>query len=193
MKHVLLQQYINSQLSKLGFTTDSDINFVFFWKYRTKEKGVLDEACCCQWWYSKVNYNGITFLTAEHAMMYTKASMFKDPIAMAAILEERHPWTVKAIGRQVQNFVSAQWDNVSYDIVRDVNIAKFQQDKKLNEWIRSLPKNTLFVEASPIDRIWGIGLENDGLVDLTDFSKWQGQNKLGFAITEAFQKITGVK
>lgn len=193
MKQILLQQYIQAQLNKLGFTPQSDIHFVYFWKPKTKEKGIVDAACCCQWWRSKVQYNGTVFATAEHAMMYSKASMFNDKEAMAAILEEPHPWTAKAIGRQVRNFVAAQWDEVGYQTVRDINLAKFKQDKRLTAWMKTLPKNTVFVEASPLDRIWGIGLEDDGTTDLTNFANWQGQNKLGFAITEVFQELMGIK
>lgn len=193
MKQLLLQQYIQVRLNQLGFTPESDINFVYFWKPKTKQQGVLDEACCCQWWRSPVSYNGIVFRTAEHAMMYSKAVLFNDKEAMVAILEEPHPWTVKAIGRQVRNFVQSRWDEQQYSIIHGINLAKFGQDKRLNAWMKTLPKNTLFVEASPIDRIWGIGLENDGTVDLTDFKNWQGQNKLGFTITDVFQELMGLK
>ena len=193
MKQFLLQQYIQVQLNKLGFTPQSDIHFVYFWKPKTKEKGIVDEACCCQWWRSKVQFNGTVFATAEHAMMYSKAALFNDKEAMKGILEEPHPWTAKAIGRQVRNFNAVKWDDASYEIVRDINLAKFKQDKRLLAWLKSLPRNTLFVEASPLDRIWGIGLGNDGDVDLTNFSNWQGQNKLGFAVTEVFQELIGIK
>ena len=193
MKNILMQQYIRAKLNKLGFTPQSDINFVYFWKPKPKEKGVVDESCCCQWWRSKFTYSNRVFLTAEHAMMFKKAEMFEDVDAMLAIMEEKDPWTVKSIGRQVRNFNAVKWDDASYEIVRDINLAKFKQDKRLLAWLKSLPRNTLFVEASPLDRIWGIGLGNDGDVDLTNFSNWQGQNKLGFAVTEVFQELIGIK
>ncbi len=193
MNQVFLQHYIETQLNKLGLTKESDINFVFFWKPKTKVRGVIDEACCCQWWRAPVKYKGTVFATAEHAMMFSKAKMFNDKIAMAAILEEPHPWTVKTIGRQVQNFVKSQWEDEGIKIVRDINFEKFKQDPRLYKWISQFPKNTLFVEASPLDNEWGIYLENTGKQDLTNFKIWQGKNKLGFAITDAFQELMGYK
>lgn len=193
MKQILLQQYIQVQLNNLGFTPQSDINFVYFWKPRPKERGVVDESCCCQWWRARFNYSNREFPTAEHAMMFKKAEMFEDVDAMLAIMEEKDPWVAKSIGRQVKNFNGPKWDDASYEIVRDINLHKYKQDKRLLAWMRTLPKNTLFVEASPLDRIWGIGLEDNGIVDLTDFSKWQGQNKLGFAITDVFQELMRIK
>lgn len=189
MKHQLMQHYLEDMLSKLGFRTTDDMNMVYFWKPKLKNYGVLDAACCCQWWLSKFTFEGVEFRSAEHAMMYGKAKMFNDPQAMAAILEERHPHAAKAIGRQVRNFNVNTWDTESYELVRAINEAKFTQDPALKKWLMSLPKNTVFVETSPYDRLWGIGLAENEPVDLTNIKNWQGQNKLGFAITEVFQKL----
>ena len=189
MKQQLIQHYVEQKLAELGYTPNSDINYVFFWKPRPKTKGVIDEACCCQWWFSNFNFRGDRHVTAEHAMMYTKAKMFNDNQAMAAIREERQPHAAKAIGRQVRNFDSTIWDNESYALVREINLEKYKQDKRLLDWMKTLPANTVFVEASPFDRIWGIGLADDGTTDLTKPSNWQGLNKLGFAITEVFQEL----
>ena len=166
-------------------------NYVFFWKPRPKTRGVVDEACCCQWWFSKVNVNGVDFPTAEHAMMYGKAELFGDRVAMSAIMEEEQPYAVKAIGRQVKPFNASTWDEKSYDIVLNINREKFNQDQRLKDWLLKQPKNTVFVEASPLDRIWGMGLENNGRVDLTDIRNWRGFNKLGFVITQVHQEMLG--
>lgn len=189
MKHQLVQYYLERMLSKLGFKTTDDMNLVYFWKPKPQQRGVVDAACCCQWWLSKFTFEGVGFRSAEHAMMYGKAKMFNDAQAMAAILEEPHPHAAKAIGRQVQNFDQNQWEMESYKLVREINEAKFTQDPSLKKWLMSLPKNTVIVETSPYDRIWGIGLAENEPVDLTNINNWQGQNKLGFAITEVFQKL----
>lgn len=188
MKQDLIQFYLERKFDDLGLDV-SDVNMVYFWKPRPKERGTIDEACCCQWWFSKFKFEGTVFRTAEHAMMYGKAKMFNDQQAMSAILEELLPHAVKAIGRQVRNFDGTKWDNASYDLVRDINREKFKQDPRLKKWLLSLPDNTVFVEASPFDRIWGIGLGDDGTTDLTNIKNWQGMNKLGFAITEVFQEL----
>lgn len=189
MKQQLIQHFVEQKLAALGYTPKSDMNFVYFWKPRPKTKGVIDEACCCQWWFSNFTFRGMRHATAEHAMMYTKAKMFDDQQAMDAIREERQPHAVKAIGRQVLGFDGAKWDAESYELVRDINLEKYRQDKRLLDWLKTLPKNTVFVEASPFDRIWGIGLADDGTTDLSNIANWQGMNKLGFAITEVFQEL----
>ena len=44
-----------------------------------------------------------------------------------------------------------------------------------------------FVEASPVDSIWGIGMAENN-PDLLDTSRW-GQNLLGKALTELRDKL----
>jgi ribA/ribD-fused uncharacterized protein len=45
-----------------------------------------------------------------------------------------------------------------------------------------LTKNKIFVEASPLDSIWGIGLAEDA-EGIDDPSYWLGLNLLGQALT----------
>lgn len=189
VKDQMTQNFIKTKFEELGLNPNGEINYVFFWAARPKVKGIIDEGCCCQWWFSTTRIDNVNHITAEHAMMYAKAKMFNDEQALSAILESKHPRDVKQIGRQVRPFDPVKWDNESYAIVRNINLEKFRQDKRILPWLLSQPENTVFVEASPYDRIWGIGLANDGKVDLTNPSNWQGYNKLGFAITEVFQQL----
>jgi ribA/ribD-fused uncharacterized protein len=63
------------------------------------------------------------------------------------------------------------------------NIAKFQQNPLLKEFILST-KDQILVEASPDDKIWGIGLSsNDPHIE--DPNCWRGLNLLGLALMEA--------
>ena len=67
------------------------------------------------------------------------------------------------------------------------NLAKFTQNPQLTVWLLSQVETT-FVEASPYDRVWGIGLgEHDPL--RLDRSTWQGTNWLGEAITNVRNDI----
>jgi conserved hypothetical protein, ribA/ribD-fused len=165
--------------------TDKPPIYVGFWKPRTKVKFVIDEACLCNWWRSTFTHAGTQFVTAEHAMMYRKAMLFNDNVAGKAILEERDPWSVKSIGRQVRNFNDHIWQQHCYNIVKDIVRDKFTQDQKLKTYLLSQPENTIFVEASPLDRLWGIGLE----VVPDDYRQWAGYNLLGYAITEVFREM----
>ena len=46
----------------------------------------------------------------------------------------------------------------------------------------------VLVEASPVDRIWGIGMSSDHQ-DIRNPIKWNGLNLLGFALMEARQML----
>jgi ribA/ribD-fused uncharacterized protein len=66
--------------------------------------------------------------------------------------------------------------SISYDIV-------YQKFKK-NEYIQKILLSTedaILVEASPYDKLWGVGLSinND---DIYDNEKWNGANILGYAL-----------
>jgi ribA/ribD-fused uncharacterized protein len=57
---------------------------------------------------------------------------------------------------------------------------KFNQNPLLKEALLNTC-DTIIVEASPVDRIWGIGLTEDDPRAL-DQSTWRGQNLLGITL-----------
>ena len=59
-------------------------------------------------------------------------------------------------------------------------MAKFSQNKQLKEFLLSTSKKVI-VEASPYDKVWGIGMLVDDERASTPV-KWKGENKLGFAL-----------
>lgn len=74
------------------------------------------------------------------------------------------------------------WNNRKFDIVVRGNVLKFMQNPKMLKELMSIDK--LFVEASPYDKIWGIGLnEQDARKTTPEY--WNGENLLGKAINEA--------
>lgn len=90
-------------------------------------------------------------------MMAEKARLFGDDEMLESILKAKHPKEMKAFGRAVQNFDKDIWDKECYSIVKRASLAKFSQNPKLNDYLNST-KNRILVEASPRDRIWGIGM-----------------------------------
>lgn len=65
-------------------------------------------------------------------------------------------------------------------------IFKFSQNEELKNHLFSTFPKTL-VEASPMDRIWGIGLSKDDRRALNK-ETWKGQNLLGYILTRLRDK-----
>lgn len=139
-------------------------------------------------WYSCIfKYKGHAFKNTEQAFMWEKAIYFNDVLTATEILDEPNPRRNKALGRSIKNFNSEEWLKVSFKYMFDVNFAKWTSSFKLRRIILSTDSKIL-VEASPYDRIWGIGLhwEDD---DVLDERKWKGTNWLGKCLMEVREKI----
>ena len=128
-----------------------------------------------------------TFNCAEQAMMYYKAMTFQDGDAMRAVLAEKDPRNQKAIGRTIRGYDDSVWDEVKFNIVKRNNYLKFSQNPGWKELLIYTQGYEL-VEASPYDKIWGVGLGEDN-PDILSREKWQGHNLLGEAIMAARKQI----
>lgn len=135
-----------------------------------------------QWQRAEFVLDGDEFNTAEQAMMVGKARVFGDRLVAAKILATRDARKQKALGRQVRGFDNAVWDQHKVDIVRRANLAKFRQNKGLRRKLFQTGDRVL-VEASPLDAIWGIGLDAEAARQ-TPPDAWPGQNLLGKVLTE---------
>jgi len=132
-----------------------------------------------QWHPCKFHVNGVRYNCAEQFMMAQKAYMCGDYTTLEKIMNEPSPKTQKALGRQVSNFDPAAWNVHCEEIVHNGNFAKFDQNPELLD--KLLATEGLLVEASPTDKIWGIGLDAKD-PNLYDTSRW-GENKLGRILT----------
>lgn len=151
-------------------------NYTFFWG------GPFS-----QWYKSEFMLDNITYTTAEQYMMAEKALLFKDMDIYNQILKTNDPKKCKKLGQQVKNFDQKIWDNNKEQIVYMGNYAKFSQNMVLKETLLTT-QDTILVEASPYDTIWGIGLAEDN-IDCKNKSKWKGQNLLGFILTKVREDI----
>lgn len=152
--------------------------FTFFWR---------SHSIFSQWFIVSFVVDAIVFNCAEQYMMYKKAELFEDKEAMHAILAEKSPKKQKDLGRKVRNFKKDVWDNQCEAIVFKGNYSKFSQNPKLLEALLATSGTTL-VEASPVDKIWGIGLAEDDPRALNR-DAWLGKNLLGKVLTEIREKI----
>lgn len=156
--------------------------FLFFWGHTPPKDGHINEACFSQWWNCRFEVDGVTYSCAEQYMMAEKARMFHDEKMLLNIMNAVHPKEMKAYGRAVRNFDQEIWQNGCYEIVRRGNLAKFSQNPELWAFLKST-RNRILVEASPRDRIWGIGMGKSN-PDAELPIRWKGTNLLGFALTE---------
>lgn len=139
-----------------------------------------------QWYDHEMVIDGITYNTAEQYMMASKARHFKDEETLAKILATGEPSRQKALGRQVKNFSVEEWSKVSRDYVRVANLAKFS-DPVLKKVLLDTGDREI-VEASPYDKIWGIGLGVNDPRSL-DKSQWQGLNWLGEVLMQVRKEL----
>jgi len=118
-------------------------------------------------------------------MMYVKAITFNDLKSANDILHSTNPKEMKFLGRNVKDYKEDVWSVIRFDVVKRAVKAKFTQNLTLKTLILQY-KGILFVEASPYDKIWGIGFaENEALENI---DKW-GKNLLGKVITEVCNEI----
>lgn len=171
-------------IAQLQARPDWAPRYVCFWKPSPKhgQRGIGPE-CFSQWALSPFQIGAHTYRTAEHWMMAGKARLFGDDDRLNAILAAEHPSRVKRLGRRVTPFDDATWRAHRFDLVVEGNVAKFRQHPDMRAVLMATG-DAVLVEASPLDRIWGIGATED---DPTahDPTRWGGLNLLGFALMQA--------
>ena len=166
--------------------------YVFFWGHQPSSDGRVTKACFSQWWEGPFSADGIEYRTAEHFMMASKARLFDDAVTLERILAAPHPKQAKDLGRSVAGFEEAVWLAHRFEYVVAGNLAKFSQNPELADFLLGTGMRVL-VEASPVDRIWGIGLPGDS-PDAARPDRWKGLNLLGFALMEVrYQLSRGAK
>jgi ribA/ribD-fused uncharacterized protein len=95
--------------------------------------------------------------------------------------------TAKALGWQVRGFDEQRWARHRLDVVVAGNMAKFGQHPQLRDFLVGTGSRVL-VEASPLDRVWGIGLvDDDERAAMPE--RWPGLNLLGFALMEVRSQL----
>lgn len=147
--------------------------FTFFW-------GKQD--VFSQWHPASFEFKTRRFSCAEQAMMWCKAVRFGDMKIAEKVLKETDPKIHKELGRQVEGFDKQVWDKESLGFVKEINRCKFSQNPALKQKLLDTAGTSLS-EASPFDKIWGIGLRASDSRAL-DRTKWKGKNHLGEILTE---------
>ncbi|QEN91233.1 NADAR family protein [Labrys sp. KNU-23] len=180
--------YDRSRLEE-DFRAKARLKFVFFWGHQPAKDGRITTSCFSQWWPAPFDVAGVRYPTAEHWMMAGKARLFGDGQSLSEILMATSPKQAKQLGREVKGFESSQWDAQKYHIVTEGSIHKFDQNPALRKFLLSTG-DAVLVEASPVDRVWGIGLAGDD-DRAGNPLLWRGENLLGFALMQARDHLRG--
>ena len=142
------------------------------------------------WFMSESEVKGVRFNCVEQFMTFCKAKLFHDERTAQEIMAAPHPRQQKALGRRVSGYNDALWCDRRVQIVAHGCYAKFSQNPELTSVLLSTGSTTL-VEASPYDRIWGVGLaESDPRI--LDPRNWRGSNLLGVALTQVRDRLATI-
>ena len=136
--------------------------------------------------------DGVEYPSSEHYFMFEKARLF-DPggEALKKMSVELSPAQMKKLGRLVNNFDGAVWDEAGRVAMYRAVYAKFTQNPELKEKLLAT-ENTIIAEASPFDRKWGIGM---GVSNENAYNpdKWRGRNWLGQVLMEVRDAIRAME
>ncbi|PZT55316.1 NADAR family protein [Paenibacillus silvae] len=152
--------------------------FTFFWHTASPFS---------QWDPADFIVNGLQYTSAEQYMMHQKALLFGDLKIAEQIMSTNSASVQKKLGRQVKGFDQTVWEAECQRIVYEGNQAKFTQNEELLAALLAT-RGTTLVEASPDDRIWGVGLAEDN-PRIRNRSTWRGTNWLGEILTRLREEI----
>jgi ribA/ribD-fused uncharacterized protein len=154
-------------------TTD---RFVLFW-----------DGIYSNWHPAPIVMDGIQFANSEQAFMWLKARYFDDEIIAVQIAATPDPAKAKKLGRLIKGYDDVKWCHVRFETMYQVCLKKFSQNPELAKELLATGDRIL-VEASPADRIWGIGLDQDSPLALEP-QFWQGMNLLGEALMKVRESL----
>lgn len=152
--------------------------FTFFWRTASPFS---------QWHPADFTVNGIQYTSAEQYMMHQKALLFGDQKIADKIMNTNSASVQKRLGRTVADFDQTKWEAECKQIVYEGNRAKFTQNEDLMVALLAT-RGTTLVEASPDDRIWGVGLAEED-PRIRSRKTWRGTNWLGEILTRLREEI----
>jgi ribA/ribD-fused uncharacterized protein len=157
-------------------------NYVFFWGEKEKF-GFMSNFYPC-----KFTVGTNTFNCSEQYFMKMKQEVFDNSNHALGekIMNETNPIKIKKLGREVSNYNEQVWNQQRYKHMYNGNYLKYSQNPELKNQLLATGSKIL-VEASPYDKIWGIGWTK--VSALANINSW-GQNLLGKVLMELRAKLS---
>lgn len=159
---------------------------VYFWGHHSRRETVGGE-CLSQWYKAGFNVGHLTYCCMEQYMMSKKALLFGDEETNRKIMASEEPGEIKRLGRSVAGFDEKLWEQFRVPIVLTGNYYKFSQLPRLRNFLLNTGE-ALLVEASPLDTVWGIGMDAAKAAALPARC-WNGCNLLGFSLMEVRDEL----
>ena len=123
--------------------------------------------------------------TSEKIFMINKAVTFNDKVSFEKINACNDPMQCKMLGRKVKGYKQEVWDQRRYPAMMNALLWKYGGCEKFRDTMTDTG-NKIIVEASPDDRIWGIGFSEADAMD--NESDW-GLNLLGKCLMELRERV----
>ena len=133
-------------------------------------------------------YHGQTYTSTEQFIQITKASLFPGNDELIKQMTNQHdPLKLKNLGQKVSNFNKKTWSESAEGLLYGGLKQKFIENDDCLDFLDSTG-NKLIVEASPTDRLFGIGrpITFQGLEDTTTH---QGTNIQGHMLMNIRQEL----
>jgi len=152
---------------------------IYFWKTGEHPYGAFSN-----WAATPFEAEGWKFATAEHYIMWRKATLFGDDHTAHRVLLAATPIEAKAFGRRVRGFDDDVWRMRRDGIAHDALLHKFTSSRQLCDLLLGTG-GAVIAEASPVDTVWGIGIDAEAA---RSGVAWRGENVLG----RALMRVRGV-
>ena len=147
------------------------------WEFENSEMVLFWGGVLSNWYKSDFEVDGTTYNSVEQHMMAEKARQFNDTASLELIMASTNPRDQKMLGRGVAGFDATVWTGCCLERCLPGIRAKFMQNESLAGLLQGTGSKVI-AEASPYDKIWGIGLAPDDPLAL-DQANWAGANFLG--------------
>lgn len=141
-----------------------------------------------------LNMDTLQMYSSEQGFMMIKCLVFmhenltKNQNIFNDILTEQNPAVCKSLGRGVKGYNERIWNDVRISAMTINLMWKFKQNPSLRAKLLATVDQTL-VEASPKDRIWGVGLSINN-PKINDPKCWKGTNLLGKCLMDVRFKLS---
>lgn len=136
---------------------------------------------------AKFTVDKIDYESSEQYIMRGKAVLFNDKETAALILKAPTPSSAKSLGYKVKGFSEEKWLEKAEEIASIGIEQKFAQNPHLKAYLCNTGTKTL-IEASPTDKVWGIGVYMYDDRIMSKKSSW-GENMLGRILMKVRDKL----